>query len=121
MRRDAWATGLVSGSAPGASATGNDDRRVRATIEAKLSAGPNPFTVVRPRVITGPDRDEERIGERVGALAVDVLGTLLHLVGSRRRAARWAAITGPALAEILVSLAAQPLDRRAQELDHFRR
>jgi len=113
-------TGLIYLSALGASASGNQYLRVRATIEAALAAGPNPFTVVRPSFITGPGRDEERIGERVGALAVDAFCTVLRVVGNRRRAARWASITGPALADILVGLAAQPLDRRVHELDDFR-
>jgi len=114
-------TGLVYLSALGASASGNEYLRVRAAIEAVLSAGPNPFTVVRPSIITGPDRDEERIGERVGAVAFDALCSLLRVVGDRRRAARWASITGPELADILVRLAGQPLDRRMHDLTAFRR
>jgi uncharacterized protein YbjT (DUF2867 family) len=114
-------TGLVYLSALGASATGNEYLRVRATVEAALVTGPNPFTVVRPSFITGPDRDEARPAERVGAVVGDALCALLRLVGSRRRAAQWASITGADLAKILVELAAFPLDRRVHALDDFRR
>ena len=114
-------TGLVYLSALGASATGNAYLRVRATVEAALLSGPNPFTVVRPSVITGPDRAEARPAERVGAAFGDALAALLRVIGKRRRAATLASISGPELARILVELAAGPLDRRVHELDDFRR
>lgn len=114
-------TGLVYLSALGASATGNEYLRVRASIEAMLEGGPNPYTVVRPSFITGPDREEARPAERFGAMAGDALCALLRLVGSRRRAARWGSISGAALSSILVRLAEQPLDLQVHELDDFRR
>ena len=113
--------GFVYLSALGASPTGNEYLRVRATVEAALVSGPNPFTVVRPSFITGSDRSESRPGERVGALAGDAVCAVLRRVGARRRAANLASITGPALAKILIELAAGPLDRRVHELDDFRR
>ncbi|HYW49144.1 MAG TPA: NAD-dependent epimerase/dehydratase family protein [Gemmatimonadaceae bacterium] len=114
------ATGLVYLSSLGASMTGNEYLRVRATVEAALASVPNPFTVVRPSVITGPDRGEARPVERLGALAVNATGVLLRAFGAQRRAAKWASISGKELAEILVALASQPLDRRVHELDDFR-
>lgn len=114
------AIGLLYLSSLGASPSGNEYLRVRATVEAALVTGPNPFTVVRPSFITGPDRDEARLGERIGALVGDGACALLRMFGARRRAARWASITGPALAQILVTLAVTPLDRRVHELDAFR-
>ncbi|MDZ7631876.1 MAG: NAD-dependent epimerase/dehydratase family protein [Gemmatimonadaceae bacterium] len=113
-------TGLVYLSALGASATGNAYLRVRATVEAALVSGPNPFTVVRPSFITGPDREEARPVERVGAMAGDALCALLRLVGARGPASRLASITGADLARILVELASGPLDRRVHALDDFR-
>jgi len=113
-------TGLVYLSALGASPTGNAYLQVRATIEAALATGPNRFTVVRPSFITGPDRDESRFGERAGALAGNAVASVLRVFGGRRRAARWASITGAELARILVELAASPLDNRVHELDDFR-
>lgn len=113
--------GFVYLSAFGASPTGNEYLRVRATVEAALVGGPNPFTVVRPSYITGSDRSESRPSERVGAVVVDSVCAVLRLVGARNRAATLASITGPALAKILVELAAGPLDRRVHELDDFRR
>jgi hypothetical protein len=75
---------------------------------------------VRPSFITGPDRGEVRPGERIGALLGDGACAVLRALRARRRAARWASITGAALAQILVTLAATPLDRRVHELDDFR-
>lgn len=112
--------GLIYVSALGASAAGNEYLRVRATVEAALVGGPNPFTVVRPSFITGSDRAESRPVERVGALVGDALCAVLRAVGNRRRAAKFASITGPELARILVALAASSLDRRVHELDEFR-
>lgn len=113
--------GVIYLSALGASATGNEYLRVRATIEAALVSGPNPFTVVRPSFISGSDRAESRPGERFGAVMGDAVGAVLRLMGSRRRAARLASITGADLAKILVELAGRPLDHRVHELDDFRR
>ena len=114
------AIGLVYLSALGASPSGNEYLRVRALIESALVRGPSSFTVVRPSFITGPDRSEARPGERIAALLVDAACVVLRSVGARQRAARWASITGQALAQILVTLAAMPLDRRVHELDDFR-
>ena len=113
--------GVIYLSALGASSTGNEYLRVRATVEAALVSGPNPFTVVRPSFITGSDRDESRPGERIGAVVGDAVCAVLRLVGSRRRAARLASITGAELAQLLVDLAGRPLDHRVHELDDFRR
>jgi len=113
--------GVVYLSALGASPTGNEYLKVRATVEAALARGSNPFTLVRPSFITGPDRVESRPGERVGAILADAAGSMLRLVGRRGLAARLGSITGGDLAAILVGLAAAPLDRQVHELDDFRR
>jgi uncharacterized protein YbjT (DUF2867 family) len=120
-RTAAPGAGIVYLSALGASVTGNAYLRVRARIEAALLDGPNPFTVVRPSFVTGPDRDEARLGERLGAIVVDRICQVLRVFGGRRRAARWASVTGPDLAQLLVALAAGPLDRQVHELDDLRR
>ncbi len=114
------AAGLVYLSALGASPSGNEYLRVRAHIETVLSAGPNPFTVIRPSFITGADRGEARPFERLGAMVGDAVCAILRVVGARRRAARLSSVSGTALARILVDLAAAPLDRRMHELDDFR-
>ena len=113
--------GVIYLSALGASATGNEYLRVRAAVEAALLSGPNPFTVVRPSFVTGPDRSESRPAERIGAVMGDAVAAMLRMLGNRGRAATLASITGPALARILVDLAAGPLDRRVHALDDFRR
>lgn len=112
--------GLVYLSALGASAGGNEYLRVRAAVEFALSSGLNPFTVVRPSFIARPDRGESRPAERMGAVLLDSVAVLLGLLGNRRRAAKLASISGPALASMLVGLASEPLDGRVHELDDFR-
>jgi uncharacterized protein YbjT (DUF2867 family) len=114
-------TGVLYLSALGASATGNEYLRVRATIEATLLRGSNPFTVVRPSFITGTDRGEARFGERWGARGVDAMCAILRAFGARRQAGRLASITGAGLAMILLTLAEDTLDGRVYELDDFRR
>ncbi len=81
---------------------------VRGRFEAELRAGPLPWTVVRPSFITGPDREESRPVERVGAAVVDALAVPVALLGGRRVADRYRSITGAALGAALVRLAGDP-------------
>jgi nucleoside-diphosphate-sugar epimerase len=81
---------------------------VRARLEAELRASGLPFTIARPSFITGPDRDERRPLERLGARASDaVLGLAAHL-GAKGLADRYRATTSTVLAEALVRLALDP-------------
>ena len=81
---------------------------VRGRFEAELRAGPLPWTVVRPSFITGPDREESRPAERVGAAVVDALTAVAGALGARRFAGRYRSITGAALGRALVRLAGDP-------------
>lgn len=113
-------SGVIYLSALGASATGNEYLRVRASVETALRSSRNPFSVVRPSFITGADRVERRYAERIGARVVDGFCLVLRAIGRQRLAARVAPISGSALAKILVGLAAAPLDRGVHELDDYR-
>jgi nucleoside-diphosphate-sugar epimerase len=121
LRSAAPEAGVIYLSAVGASATANIYLRVRASIESALLSGPNPFAVVRPSFVTGPDRPESRPAERIGAIVGDAALAIVRLLGGRRLAARYSSISGTALAEILVTLAERPLDRAIHSLDDFRR
>lgn len=83
---------------------GNAYLQVRARVERALREGSLPWVSARPSFITGPDRDEVRLGERIGAKVVDgLLGAAAPFGGSRLRA-RYRSTTNAALAEALVRL-----------------
>lgn len=88
--------------------TKNAYLKVRARIEAELDAGALPYTIVRPAVITGADRDEDRRGERMGARALDGVARVLGAFGARRMKRRLSTTTNTALARELVRLAFDP-------------
>ncbi len=81
---------------------------VRGRFERELREGPLPWTIVRPSFITGPDREESRPAERIGAAVVDALAAPVALFGVRRLADRYRSISGTALAAELVRLADDP-------------
>ncbi len=80
---------------------------VRARLEADLRASGLPFTIARPSFITGPDRDEDRPMERLGAGAVDAVASALGALGLRS-VERWRSTTPGTLAGALVRLALDP-------------
>ncbi len=80
-----------------ASPAGHEDLRACTRVGAALASGSNPFTVVRPSILTEPDRGESRLAARLGY------------------------ITRGDVAEILGRLTAAPLDRRVHAPDNRRR
>ena len=70
--------------------------------EALLRASGLPYTIARPSFITGPDRDESRPLERVGATVVDVAAGVARLFGAQRLAGSVRSMTGSELAAGLV-------------------
>ena len=82
--------------------------KARATVEARVRASGLPFTIARPSFITGPDRDEDRTGERMAAGAVDAGLAVLSALGARKLRARWGSTTGSLLAEALVRASLDP-------------
>lgn len=81
---------------------------VRGRLEAELRASGLPWTVARPSFITGPDRDESRPAERIGAAVVDAALALPGWLGARRLRDRWRSTTADELARALVRLAEDP-------------
>lgn len=61
---------------------GNAYLRARTEVEQALMSGPLPWTIARPSFITGPDRTEDRPGERYGALFARVGLGLAAAVGA---------------------------------------
>ncbi len=88
--------------------TRNGYLAARALVEAHLMSGPLPYVIARPSFITGSDREEFRLMERVGASVTNVLLTLAGLFGATRLRDRWRSTTATVLAGALVRLALEP-------------
>jgi uncharacterized protein YbjT (DUF2867 family) len=118
MLRDAC---LACGSAPRfvyLSAMGANERSankyvaVRVRMERELREGPLPWLVARPAFVSGSDRAEFRLGERVLAVTSDALFGALALVGLGRVRDRYGSLTGRELGTGLVALALAERDGR---------
>jgi len=80
----------------------------RAIIESDAS-----YTIVRPSLITGPDRDESRLTERIGAAVGDTTLSLFRVLGAKRTAQRYRSQSGEHLARAMVRLARDPNTNRS--------
>jgi uncharacterized protein YbjT (DUF2867 family) len=95
--------------------------QVRARIEDKLRQGPLPYVIARPSFITGPDREEKRLAERLAAWAGDRALALAGALGQHQVAERYSSLTATELGKALVSLALDPAARgTVQEADALR-
>jgi nucleoside-diphosphate-sugar epimerase len=88
--------------------TRNAYLRARARVEAELREGTLPYTIARPGVITGPDREESRPLERVASVVVDAALALPGLLGAHRLRDRYRTTSADELARALARLAADP-------------
>ena len=82
--------------------------RVRARLERELKESGLRFIIARPAFITGTDREEFRLGERVGARVFDFALKTVSAVGLKAVRARFASMSGKQLARALVSAALDP-------------
>jgi uncharacterized protein YbjT (DUF2867 family) len=78
---------------------------VRGRFERALKESGLPYLIVQPSFISGSDRDERRVAERVASIVTDVLLRVVAGVGARTLHDRWATLTGDALAAGMVRLA----------------
>ena len=74
-------------------------------VERELQAGEMPYTIARPSFITGPDRDDARLGERWGAAVADGALSVVGALGGRKWRDRYSSTTNGILAGALVRLA----------------
>lgn len=88
--------------------TTNPYLAVRVRIEAELAASGLAYTSARPSFITGPDREENRLGEKVGAAVADAGLAFARIVGAKKLAARYESTTAAILGASLVRLAYDP-------------
>ena len=88
-------------------AAGNGYYAARWKVEQELRQSGLRYTVVRPSFIIG-ERDDPRLGERLGSQVTDAALGFLGALGAKRLSKRYRSITGPELAEALVRLALDP-------------
>jgi nucleoside-diphosphate-sugar epimerase len=86
--------------------------QVRWRLEQELRDSGLDWTIVRPAFISGPDREERRPLERVGATLVDGLLGVARLVGGRRLHDRYSSLTATELARGLAGVACDPAAAR---------
>jgi uncharacterized protein YbjT (DUF2867 family) len=95
------------------SAMGADGRavnaymEVRQRVEAAVVASGLPYLIARPGFITGDDREDTRVAERVAARVSDGLLAGLGVLGAKRLRARYTSLTGAQLGAALVELASK--------------
>lgn len=77
--------------------------RVRGRLERELRDSGIDFVVFRPSFITGPDREERRVAERVGAWATDAMVRIMELVKLGRFVRRLESIDARTLAGAMVA------------------
>jgi nucleoside-diphosphate-sugar epimerase len=82
--------------------------RVRARLERELKDSGLRFIIARPAFITGTDREEFRLGERVGARVFDFALKTVSAIGLKSVRARFASMSGKQLARALVNAALDP-------------
>jgi uncharacterized protein YbjT (DUF2867 family) len=80
----------------------------RVLVERALSDGDLPYLIARPSFITGPDRDEFRLAERVAARLTDAGLAIAGMLGARRLQERYRSTTPASLARALVRAALDP-------------
>lgn len=86
----------------GPSARG-DYLRVRWRFEQELRASGVPWTIARPAIITGPDRESRRT-ERILGAAIDGALRIAGALGARALRDRYSSVTGTELARGLVAV-----------------
>ena len=82
--------------------------KARSKAEKNLRQSGLPYIIVRPTFISGPDRDERRIMERVGSTTWDGALALTGAIGFSGLRKRYKSITAQALARALVRLSFDP-------------
>lgn len=100
---------LVYISSMGVSPNGlNAYMKARYRAEQAILTSGAPYTIARPGIITGEDREESRPLERLGGKLNDALFGALGALGARQTARRYRSTDAAELARALVRLAEAP-------------
>ncbi len=83
--------------------------KVRWRVEQELESSGLPYTIARPAIITGKDREEMRPAEIFGACLGDSLLGLARGLGGNNLSRRYRSTDATTLARALVKLARDPL------------
>lgn len=81
---------------------------VRWRMESELRASGVPYVIARPAFISGEDRDDFRLAERVLARLSDGFFNTAAALGVKQLRDRFGSLTGPQLARALVTAALDP-------------
>lgn len=93
----------------------------RDRVQQAVTQGDLPYVIARPSFITGPDRDEFRLGERLVAGITDGVLAGFGLLGAHRMRERYRSTTAAVLARALVRAALDPTARsRVLESEELR-
>ena len=94
---------------------------VRKRVEAAVLGSELPHVIARPGFISGPDREESRLGERTFARISDGLLGALGKLGAKQLVDKYASLTGTELATAMVALATDdPRERVVAEVSDLR-
>lgn len=85
---------------------------VRARLEKELVASGLASLIVRPAFVTGPDREESRVLERVLGATVDGVLAVAGVAGASTLRDRWSSLTGAELADGMVQIALSTREAR---------
>ena len=108
-RRAAPAARFIYLSSLGASeSTRNPYLAVRGRLEREIRDAGISALIVRPSFITGPDREEPRRAERIGAALADRVLALAGAMGAHALRQRYRSRTATELADAMVTLALRP-------------
>ena len=96
------------------SAAGASDRSSSAYMKARWRAeelirgGPLPYAIARPSIITGPDREDSRPGERIAAITADAALAVAGAFGARKLRSLYRSTDATTLAAALARLGLEP-------------
>lgn len=93
---------------------------IRWRVEQAVRASGLSYAIARPAFITGPDRDDVRLGERLAAATSDRALSLVGALGGRRLRERYRSTTNVALARALVRLASPDAGDRVFQSEELR-
>ncbi len=82
--------------------------KARWKAEQALRKSGLPYSIARPSFITGPGRDDNRPGERVGAVVADAGLRVASLLGGRKLRSRYRSTSNTVLGEALARIAFDP-------------
>ncbi len=89
--------------------TGNEYLAARGRIESELQSSGLSHVIVRPAIISGPDRGERRVMERVFAVGGDAVLRALAVVGASSLHARYRSMSAERLARALIRGSLDPI------------